>query len=137
MHRRLQFDMRKNPASERRHGSRLAVGSTANKSHRGAESLTSLAGGPCQNLTAAPIGGSSQGASPHAATGEGRSNDTCLLTVHEVAELLHVPVSWVYGRTRTRCTARLPGIRLGKYWRFREQEIHKWIETQRGASHGA
>jgi excisionase family DNA binding protein len=85
----------------------------------------------------AAIGRPANVASRHAATGEERSNDTCLLTVHEVAELLQVPVSWVYGRTRKRCTARLPGIRLGKYWRFREKEIHDWIETQRGANHAA
>jgi len=137
MHRRLQFDMRENPASDRRHGSRPAVGSTANGSYREHENLTSRAREPWHNLAAAPISGSSQTAPPQATTGEERSNETCLLTVHEVAELLHVPVSWVYGRTRKRCTTRLPGIRLGKYWRFREQEIHEWIETQRGASHAA
>ena len=81
MHRRLQFDMRENPASDRRHGSRPAVGSTANGSYREHENLMS--------------------------------------------------------RERERCTTRLPGIHLGKYWRFREQEIHEWIETQRGASHAA
>ena len=27
---------------------------------------------------------------------------------------------------------RLPGIRLGKYRRFREEEIHAWVESQRG-----
>jgi excisionase family DNA binding protein len=43
-----------------------------------------------------------------------------LLTVKEVAELLRVPVSWVYDRTRKRSLDRLPGIRLGKYWRFRQ-----------------
>jgi len=55
-----------------------------------------------------------------------------LLTIQQVAELLRVPVSWVYGRTRRRSTERLPGIRLGKYWRFREEEIHAWVESQRG-----
>src|SRR6267378_1838463 len=55
-----------------------------------------------------------------------------LLTIQQVAELLHVPVSWVYGRTRKRSIERLPGIRLGKYWRFREEEIHAWVESQRG-----
>jgi len=70
-------------------------------------------------------------AAPHrAATGE-RESDR-LLTIQQVATILHVPVSWVYGRTRKRSTQRLPGIRLGKYWRFREEEIHRWIESQRG-----
>lgn len=60
-----------------------------------------------------------------------------LLTIQQVAELLHVPVSWVYGRTRKRSIERLPGIRLGKYWRFREEEIHSWVESQRGAHRAA
>lgn len=60
-----------------------------------------------------------------------------LLTIQQVAELLHVPVSWVYGRTRKRSIGRLPGIRLGKYWRFREEEIHAWVESQRGGHRAA
>jgi excisionase family DNA binding protein len=45
-----------------------------------------------------------------------------LLTVEEVAELLRVPVSWVYERTRKRSLERIPGFRLGKYWRFRQAD---------------
>ena len=55
-----------------------------------------------------------------------------LLTVEEVADLLKVPVSWVYERTRRRGISRLPGFRLGKYWRFSEGEIVAWLERQRG-----
>jgi excisionase family DNA binding protein len=54
-----------------------------------------------------------------------------LLTVNEVAALLRVPVSWVYDRTRKRSLDRLPGIRLGKYWRFRQTEVLAWVESQR------
>jgi len=54
-----------------------------------------------------------------------------LLTVEEVAELLKVPVSWGYGRTRSRGVNRIPGFRLGKYWRFQEAEILAWLERQR------
>src|SRR5579863_4624462 len=53
-----------------------------------------------------------------------------LLTVHEVATMLQVPVSWVYGRMRKRSVERLPGYRLGKYWRFREAEVLAWVESQ-------
>lgn len=67
---------------------------------------------------------------PNGATVE--KDDERLLTIQQVADILHVPVSWVYGRTRRRSTERLPGIRLGKYWRFREAEIHAWVEGQRG-----
>lgn len=54
-----------------------------------------------------------------------------LLTVEEVAEVLKVPVSWVYERTRLRGINRLPGFRLGKYWRFSEAEVFAWLECQR------
>lgn len=53
-----------------------------------------------------------------------------LLTVKEVATLLQVPVSWVYDRTRKRSIDRLPGIRLGKYWRFREEDVVAWLRRQ-------
>jgi excisionase family DNA binding protein len=58
-----------------------------------------------------------------------------LLTVKEVAALLRVPISWVYDRTRKRSLDRLPGIRLGKYWRFRQSEVLAWVESQRQHSH--
>jgi excisionase family DNA binding protein len=56
---------------------------------------------------------------------------SALLTVDEVAELLKVPCGWVYERTRLRGLNRLPGFRLGKYWRFKETEIFDWLERQR------
>jgi excisionase family DNA binding protein len=54
-----------------------------------------------------------------------------LLTVGEVAKLFQVPTSWVYERTRQRGLQRLPGFRLGKYWRFREADVLAWLEHQR------
>lgn len=50
-----------------------------------------------------------------------------LLTVRQVAELLQVPASWVYGRMRKRSLERLPAYRLGKYWRFNRDEVLAWI----------
>jgi len=63
-------------------------------------------------------------------------NHTELLTVQEVAGLLKVPVSWVYGHTRKRSIDRLPGYRLGKYWRFRADEVMAWVQRQ-GRDHAA
>jgi len=60
-----------------------------------------------------------------------------LLTVHQVAEMLQVPVSWVYGRMRKRSVEQIPGYRLGKYWRFRQTEVLAWIESQRRDFHAA
>jgi excisionase family DNA binding protein len=57
-------------------------------------------------------------------------NSGRLLTIEQVADLLQVPPSWVYGRTRSRSKERLPGLRLGKYWRFRESEIMDWLDKQ-------
>ncbi|PYU07223.1 MAG: hypothetical protein DMG33_05435 [Acidobacteria bacterium] len=62
---------------------------------------------------------------------------THLLILQEVARLLQVPLSWVYGRLRKRSLGRLPGYRLGKYWRFREEEIWGWVETQHGGHRAA
>ncbi len=54
-----------------------------------------------------------------------------LLTVREVAEILRVPVSWVYERTRRRGKERLPHMKMGKYLRFRSVEIEQYLETLR------
>ena len=68
---------------------------------------------------------------------EAAREESHLLTVHEVATMLQVPVSWVYGRMRKRSVERLPGYRLGKYWRFRQAEVLAWVESQRRGSHAA
>jgi excisionase family DNA binding protein len=60
-----------------------------------------------------------------------------LLTVEQVAQLLQVPPSWVYSRTRSRSRDRIPGFRLGKYWRFRETDISNWLEAQRSSISGS
>ena len=51
-----------------------------------------------------------------------------LLTVHEVAELLRVPASWVYERTRRRGNERIPHVKMGKYVRFRPAEVEAYLE---------
>ena len=42
------------------------------------------------------------------------------LTVQEAADLLRVPVSWLYERTRTNS---VPHVKLGKYLRFDRDEL--------------
>ena len=54
-----------------------------------------------------------------------------LLTVHEVALLLKVPVSWVYEHTRKRGAARLSHLKLGKYLRFEERAVREFLDRQR------
>lgn len=57
--------------------------------------------------------------------------ENSLLTVEEVAALLKVPPSWVYDRVRRRSRDRIPGFKLGKYWRFREADVLAWLAQQR------
>lgn len=134
--RNVQFGERKNPDSSRVHGLRLAVRSLPVELIRKSESANGAELAPLTPSDAERsellLNGSQNEATGGKEAGMGR-----LLTVEEVAVLLHVPVSWVYGRTRKRSLERLPGYRLGKYWRFREDEVHAWVEDQRGASRSA
>jgi len=53
-----------------------------------------------------------------------------LLTVQELAEKLKVKKSWVYSRTRETGPEAMPRISLGKYRRFRLQDVLAWCEKQ-------
>jgi excisionase family DNA binding protein len=55
---------------------------------------------------------------------------TDLLTPEELAEMLKVPVSWVYEHCRERTVNRLPGFKIGKYIRFRESDVFEWLGQQ-------
>ena len=133
--RELQFGLRKSPDSPRVHGLRVALSGSSdaeqNEPQQGEETPPGSAARMHKTfelpLSNAPTG----------ATGERRGDAGRLLTVEEVAALLHVPVSWVYGRMRKRSLERLPAYRLGKYWRFREDEIHNWVRSQREGLRGA
>lgn len=54
--------------------------------------------------------------------------DSVLLDADEVAQILRVPRSWVYGHLKE-----LPVIRLGRYVRFRRAEIERFLEQRSGA----
>ena len=56
-----------------------------------------------------------------------------LMTVAEIARVLHVPVSWVYERTRRRGKERIPHIKLGKYLRFEIAAVRGWLSGLRSA----
>lgn len=55
-----------------------------------------------------------------------------MATVNQIAEVLQVPPSWVYERTRRRGIERIPHFKLGKYLRFSRAEVFEWLERQRG-----
>ena len=50
-----------------------------------------------------------------------------LLTVEELAAILKVPKSWVYLHTRKRTKAALPHVKVGKYLRFCETDVRKFL----------
>ena len=129
----LQLGARENTASIRQHASRYAVKAIC------IEKESQQTQRPEVHALASTTGpqGLLHAASQETATAEERTEGSRLLTVHEVAELLQVRVSWVYGRMRKRSTERLPGFRLGKYWRFSKREVLAWVASQRGGPHAA
>jgi excisionase family DNA binding protein len=128
MHRRLQSGMRENPASNRRHGSRLTAGSTTKENSINDVNLATLEASPSHTHVGPDR--HPHAASPHAATGGENRNDGRLMTVREVAELLRVPSSWVYERTRRRGMEQLPHFKIGKYLRFEESALAEFIRRQ-------
>ncbi|MGH9322582.1 MAG: helix-turn-helix domain-containing protein [Vicinamibacteria bacterium] len=50
------------------------------------------------------------------------------LTVEDVARWLAVPVSWVYTHAED---GSLPSYRIGRYRRFRAEELAAWAAKQR------
>jgi excisionase family DNA binding protein len=52
-----------------------------------------------------------------------------LMTVEELAEYLGLPVATIY-KQRSEGTGP-PGMRLGKYVRFKRSEVEAWLETKR------
>jgi excisionase family DNA binding protein len=50
---------------------------------------------------------------------------TRLLSAAEVAQMLGVPTSWVYERSRR---GLIPTVELGRYRRFREDAIERMVE---------
>jgi excisionase family DNA binding protein len=54
-----------------------------------------------------------------------------LLTPEEAAEILRVKLSWLYQRTRRRTQDRIPFVKIGRYLRFREQDLVAYIEGRK------
>ena len=49
-----------------------------------------------------------------------------LVTIKELAEVLQVPVSWIYQRTRLGQTA-IPHIKVGRYVRFNVEDVMRFF----------
>ena len=56
---------------------------------------------------------------------DGLIDVTRLLTVDEVAERLGVTKDWVWAQARA---GRIPHVQLGRYRRFREEALERWLE---------
>ncbi len=59
------------------------------------------------------------------------ASQNTLLTVHEVAQILKVPVSWVYEHARVNCRQPLPHLKIGKYLRFSEVDVFNYVQASR------
>src|ERR1700757_109110 len=103
MHRHLQSGMCENPASNRRHGSRQVIRTLSDENCNELENATSPSLESGQNHSSVEGDHKPIAASPRAATVREERLATRLMTVQEVAQLLQVPTSWVYERTRLRC----------------------------------
>lgn len=53
-----------------------------------------------------------------------------LLTVDELADILRTPRSWIYGKTRLKGKDQIPVVRVGKYCRFRLDDVLDWLKKQ-------
>jgi len=126
--RTAQPGARKNPDSPRVHGLRLTVSPSSLKSDR-------LSRKSQEDKSSSPTSPAVEKLDPPpTATPAGDEREKGpLLTVQDVAEFLHVPVSWVYERTRRRGTGQLPHLKLGKYLRFEESTVTEFIREQRRA----
>jgi len=129
----LQFGVRKNPDSPRVHDLRRAVDPLATEELREVqkaqdEKHRSMSRQHIAETFELPTIDGMNGA-----TGERRRESSLLLTVEEVACLLHVPVSWVYERSRMRGPDKLPHLKIGKYIRFEVCALTEFIERQRRA----
>lgn len=154
MHRHLQFGMRENPASNRRHGSRLVVAAPSNENDSTQNDQALPSRSDRQDHLSLASGARKNAASPRAATGEmrtGRSefamdtstNEISLplserrpeydfLDCKQLAERWNVPETWIRERVRRRSADPLPHVRFGKYVRFRwgAPELEEWAQRR-------
>jgi excisionase family DNA binding protein len=137
MHHRLQFGMRENPASDRRHGSRLAASMKSSLNSVGEEDPETLGRAVVSDDSLARAN-----SSPHAATqadtvGEKRADQLAArqapavierpLTCEEAAALIRVHPKTVKRMARSK---ELPGhFRFGR-WFFYASELDSWMRTE-------
>ncbi|MCS7054104.1 MAG: helix-turn-helix domain-containing protein [Ignavibacterium sp.] len=50
------------------------------------------------------------------------------LTLEQIAEYLQMSTSSIYKMTQA---GKIPAYKIGRQWRFKKEEIDKWIEQQK------
>jgi excisionase family DNA binding protein len=58
----------------------------------------------------------------------GHVNDLASLTIRQVADYLQVAERTVY---KLAWAGELPGFKVGNTWRFKKEDIDRWIETKK------
>jgi len=148
MHRRLQFGMRENPASDRRYGSRQVVQTSPNRNCVEQQNAGSSPPALGQTQAAINTDSNSDAALPYGATRR-KKGDTVthpdaafppasyamiprdfepLIDSCEAAHLLgniHVKTLQRYARHQ-----RIPGYQIGGHWYFRASELDSWLRSQ-------
>src|SRR5512140_950706 len=55
--------------------------------------------------------------------------DEIFMTTEEVLEYLQVTQRTIYRLIKA---GRIPAVRVGRQWRFRKQDVDRWLENQQG-----
>ena len=148
MHRHLQFGMRENPASIRRHDSRLGASGTDRENCIRDGGVTSPIAPSAHDQSSDGPHTALNAASPRAAAGgemRGTNDSHAVASAHphpqkaalgfepligsaEAAKLLgniHVKTLQRYARHK-----RVPGYQIGGHWYFRASELDSWLRSQ-------
>lgn len=148
MHRRLQFGMRENPASDRQHGSRLAVQISSELNC--VDKVTTKPAIPTvQGDSASEIHAATPNAASNQAATEAITNDTAQpiaanseLTLSNMSEHRFEPLIGspqaakllgnIHVKTLQRYARRgdLPGYQIAGHWYFRASDLDVWLQSR-------
>lgn len=60
---------------------------------------------------------------------QGKLNMNKWLTLEQIAEYLQMSTSSIYKMAQA---GKIPAYKVGRQWRFKKEEIDKWVEKQSG-----
>jgi excisionase family DNA binding protein len=140
--RSTQFGMRENTASPRQHAPRLAVNASSPQSARAVELLqeegtASSSGTSSVEVFDLPLteaneatAGEIREPSYRLPSGTGNVNFEPLLDVREAAKLLRIHPKTLRAKASR---GEIPGIQIGRVWRFRASALDRWVERIPGS----